>query len=96
MPRLTIVADITAKPESIAIVKAALEATADATRPEEGCVQDDMHQDNQKPEDFLFFEIWESRALWQRHMNAAHLQEFRAKTEGAIAEFRLYEMTQVA
>ena len=96
MPRLTIVADITAKPESIAIVKAALEAIVGVTRTEEGCVQYDMHQDNQNPAHFLFFEIWESRALWQRHMNAAHLQEFRAKTEGAIAEFRLYEMTQVA
>jgi len=96
MPRLTIVADITAKPESVAMVKAALEGIVAPTRSEDGCVQYDMHQDNQDPAHFLFFEVWESRAMWQRHMNAKHLLEFKAKTEGAIAEFRLYEMTQVA
>ena len=95
MANLVIVADITAKPEKIELVKSELEKLVPITLREAGCVQYDLHQDNENPAHFLFFEIWESRDLWQQHMQAEHLREYAAATDGAVEDFAVYEMTQV-
>ena len=96
MAYLTILANIKAKADKIELVKSELEKLIDVTRAEKGCVQYDLHQDNGNPTHFLFFEIWESRALWQAHMDAQHLKNYLAATEGAIHEFTLNEMTKLA
>ena len=93
---LTIVAHITAKADKVELVKGELIRLIEPTRGEAGCVQYDLHQDNERPAHFMFFEIWDSRELWQRHMAAPHLQKMKAATEGAVAEFALHEMTMVA
>ena len=95
MPNLTIVASIHANPDSIDLVKAELERLIPITRAEEGCLQYDLHQDNENPAHFLFFETWGSRDLWQAHMNAPHLADYRRATEGAIAVFTLHEMSHI-
>lgn len=95
MPPLTIVADIHAAPDQIDRVKAELLKLVPTTRAEEGCLQYDLHQDNEDPAHFLFYENWQSRDHWQAHMAAPHLAAYRQATEGAIAEFSLYEMTLV-
>ncbi|MGH1412327.1 MAG: putative quinol monooxygenase [Pelagimonas sp.] len=96
MSQLTIVANITAKPEQIDLVKTELLKLIDITRLEQGCVTYDLHQDNQDPAHFMFYENWESRELWQTHMNALHLAVYMKATDGAVAEFTLHEMTKVA
>ncbi len=96
MPKLTIVANIVAKPDKVEIVKVALERLVATTRAEAGCLQYDLHQDNANPARFLFYENWESRELWQAHMNAPHLHEYGAATAGAIEDFSIIEMTQIA
>ncbi len=96
MAHLTIVANIKAKPDQIELVKNELQKLIDVTRLEDGCLQYDMHQDNENPAHFMFFEIWVSRELWQNHMAAKHLQDYRDATDGAIEEFTLNEMTKVA
>ena len=92
---LTIVADIHADPDQIDRVKAELEKLVSITRAEEGCIQYDLHQDNENPAHFLFYENWESREHWQAHMRAPHLLAYRAAIEGAIVQFGLYEMSRV-
>lgn len=92
---LIIVAKIQAKPDHIELVKAELNKLIAPTLKEEGCIQYDLHKDNQNPEIFLFYEIWQSRELWQQHMNAAHLAEFNKVTEGAVAGVSLNEMTKL-
>ena len=96
MTKLTIVANIQAKADQTDLVKAELEKLINTTRAEEGCLQYDLHQDNEDPAHFLFFEIWESRELWQTHMGAQHLQDYLAATADAIEEFTVNEMTRVA
>ena len=44
----------------------------------------------------MFYENWESRELWQAHMSAQHLSDYMSATEGAIANFKLNEMTHVS
>lgn len=96
MAKLTIVANIQTKTDKIELVKAELLKLIDITRAEEGCINYDLHQDNENPAHFLFYETWESRELWQAHMGNKHLQDYMDATEGAVEEFTLNEMTQIA
>ncbi|WP_026970787.1 putative quinol monooxygenase [Aliagarivorans marinus] len=95
MAKLTIVANIIAKQDKIELVKSELLKLIDVTRAEEGCINYDLHQDNENPAHFLFFENWESRELWQAHMGNQHLADYMAATEGAVETFTLNEMSQV-
>lgn len=96
MAKLTVVANITAKSDKIDFVKAELQKLIGLTRAEEGCLQYDLHQDNENPAHFMFYENWESRELWQTHMNSRHLSDYRAATEGSVEAFTLHEMTHLA
>lgn len=95
MPRLTIVANIHAKPDQVDLVKAELEKLIPTTRAEKGCINYDLHQDNSNPAHFVFYENWESRDLWQAHMSAAHMEAYASATAGKVDEFVLNEMTQI-
>ncbi|WP_422038114.1 putative quinol monooxygenase [Roseibium sp.] len=95
MTQLTIVANIKANPDKIDLVKTELLKLIETTRSENGCINYDLHQDNENPAHFMFYENWESRELWQIHMNAPHLAAYMAATEGAVAEFTLNEMTVI-
>lgn len=95
MAKLTIVANIHANPDRIELVKAELEKLIPITRAEKGCINYDLHQDNDDAAHFTFCENWESRELWQTHMNAPHLAAYMAATDGAVAAFTLSEMTQI-
>lgn len=96
MPNLTIVANVRAKPDQIDLVKAELEKLVPVTRAEDGCIQYDLHQDNENPAHFLFYEVWASRELWRVHMNAPHLAAYIDATRGALVGFDVSEMTHIA
>ncbi|ESQ12072.1 MAG TPA: antibiotic biosynthesis monooxygenase [Chromatiaceae bacterium] len=95
MTTLTIIANIVAKADRIDLVKAQLEKLIPITRAEAGCLKYDLHQDNDDPAHFLFYETWASRALWQTHIDAQHLKEYLAATEGAVESFTIHEMTHI-
>jgi quinol monooxygenase YgiN len=96
MTKLTIVANIKANPDKVELVKAELIKLIAITRAEAGCVNYDLHQDNADPAHFMFYENWDSRALWQTHMSAPHLAAYMAATDGAVAQFTVTEMTLIA
>ncbi|WP_041473018.1 putative quinol monooxygenase [Vibrio atlanticus] len=96
MTQLTIVANIVANEDKIELVKAELLKLIDITRAEEGCINYDLHQDNENPAHFTFYENWTSRELWQKHMGNTHLAEYMAATEGSVTSFTLNEMTKIA
>ncbi|MEL6287657.1 MAG: putative quinol monooxygenase [Pseudomonadota bacterium] len=93
---LTILAQITAAAGKEALVRTELEKLVPITRAEEGCIQYDLHVDNERPGFFMFYENWETRELWQTHMNAPHLAAYMSATEGAVDNFVLNEMTKIA
>lgn len=95
MQQLTIVARILAKAEKRELVQTELLKLIDMTRAEEGCINYDLHQDNEDPNLFLFYENWASRDLWQKHMETAHLAAFKVATDGAVEELILNEMTNI-
>lgn len=93
--QLTIVANIKANADQVGLVKAELLKLIAVTRAEAGCFNYDLHQDNDNPAHFMFYENWQSRELWQTHMANQHLQYYMKATEGAVIEFTLNEMTHI-
>ncbi len=96
MTKLTITGNILVKDGHRDAVKAELEKLIPITRAEAGCIQYDLHQDNENPNYFMFYENWESRELWQTHMQAQHLQDYMAATDGKVEKFWLHELTHIA
>ena len=92
---LTILAQITAASVKEALVRAELEKLVPITRAEAGCLQYDLHVDNEKAGFFVFYENWESRELWQAHMGAQHLEDYLAATDGAVEQFTVNEMSRL-
>ena len=71
MANLTIVANINANADQVDLVKAELLKLIDITHAEDGCINYDLHQDNDNPAHFLFYENWESRGLWHAYEQQA-------------------------
>lgn len=92
---LTIVARIEAKSDKVEQVKTALLKLIKPTQKEQGCLQYDLHQDNENPEVFLFYEMWESRSLWQTHMSNKHLKRYMEDTAGLVESFILNKMNKI-
>ena len=95
MINLTIVANINVKQDKIDFVKAEMIKLIDKTLVEKGCVEYRLHQDNNNPAHFIFYECWESRELWQIHRENTHLVDYRVAVEGAIESFDVNEMTEL-
>jgi len=93
MSCLTIIAHITAKSDKIDLVKTELLKLIPLTRAETGCLTYDLHQDNENPAHFMFYESWENRTVWRDHMNAPHLKAYLTAVEGAVDSFTIHEMT---
>lgn len=91
---LTILALIHVTPGREADLIASLTTLAEASRLEEGCIQYDMHLDNEDPSFIMFYETWASRALWLEHMKSEHLKVHNAATTGCIAKLAIHEMTK--
>ena len=67
---LTIVANIRAAPGREELVHKELLKLVVPTRQEPGCLQYDLHRDNDNPAHFLFYENWQTRELWQQYMGS--------------------------
>ena len=76
MTQLTIVANIKANSDKVALVKAELLKLIAITRREAECINYDLHQDNKNPAHFMFYENWQTRELWQTHMANQHLADY--------------------
>ncbi len=96
MTVLTIVANVVAKADKIEFVKAELLKLIELTRAEPGCINYNLHQDNENPAHFTFYENWTSSALLQAHLQSKHIADYVAATDGAIETFILNEMTKIA
>lgn len=86
MDKVYCVAVTLAKPEHVESVKAALEALIEPVREEKGVLQYEMYCDRNEPRRFVFIERWESYEDFEAHVNAPHVQDFLAKTQGMIEE----------
>lgn len=95
MPKVTIVAKIVAKSDTIEAVKAELKNMIEPTRKEEGCLEYRLHQDNDNPAIFVFYENWENPASVERHMNSPHFKTYVEAVGNLIADKVVHKMTEI-
>jgi quinol monooxygenase YgiN len=83
---LTVIAHIRAKPGQESRVRKILEGLRAPTRAEAGCINYDLHQSQNDPALFVFYENWESETHLDAHARSAHIQSFRKLTDETLAE----------
>jgi quinol monooxygenase YgiN len=92
---LTVVAKVVAKNESVENVRTELLKLIEPTRKENGCIEYNLHQDNEDPATFIFYETWESLACLERQMNTVHFKDYINAVDGLIAEKIVHKMTRI-
>jgi quinol monooxygenase YgiN len=95
MSQLTVVAKIVAKAESAESVKSELLKLIAPTRKEEGCIEYTLHQDNENPALFMFYETWESAASLAKHISTPHYASYVNAVGSMIEEKVVHKMTRI-
>jgi quinol monooxygenase YgiN len=96
MSIVTVVTKLVVNADAIDAVKTELLKLIEPTRQEEGCIEYRLHQDNDDPAVFLFYENWESLACLERHINTPHYKQYTAAIEDAVKEKTVHKMTCIA
>ena len=84
MSRIVVVATVVSHSGQEARLREALVSLVAAVRNEPGCIQYDLHEALDDPGQFVFYEIWESEELLERHNNTATLKAFGARAAAWI------------
>lgn len=95
MSKLTVVAKVVAKTDSVKTVKAELMRLIEPTRKEEGCIEYNLHQDNENPAVFVFYETWESLACLESHMSSDHFKSYVNAVGSLIEDKVVHKMTRI-
>lgn len=95
MSRITVIARIVAKETSQEIVRSELLKLVSATRKEEGCLEYTLHQDNDNPLVFMFYENWKDESSLARHMNSEHFRNYVSVTDGMLDEKAVNKLTRI-
>ena len=77
MTTLVIIGSAKAKPGRADEFRAVLKTLLLPTLAEEGCLRYEMNE-SEDGQSWVFTELWESRALWDRHMETAHVARYKA------------------
>ncbi len=96
MPIITVVAKLVAKKEAVEKVRAEALKMVEPTRQEPGCIEYRLHQDNEDPSIFLFYENWENLSCLEQHIKSAHYQSYVAAVGDLLSEKIVYKMTEIA
>ena len=56
------------------------------TRAEDGCMQCDLHQSSEVPQNFVFYERWESKADLDEHLKMSYIEEFMEESGPLLEE----------
>jgi quinol monooxygenase YgiN len=83
--QLTVIAHLVARGDKIDDARKFLLSLVGQTRTEPECVEYHLHQDNDNPAEFTFYENWTNRAEWDVHMALPHLKEFARRSEELFA-----------
>ena len=92
----TILCRVQAKPERREFVKKILLTLVDQTLTEEGCINFDLHQDNENKNLFICYENWESKENQIRHYKRAKILDDKTKFNiHALDDYTFNEMTMI-
>lgn len=83
---LIILAEVYAKPGKEQALQQALLDLVGPTRAEAGCLQYDLHSDNNDPSHFFFYERWRSEAALEEHIASPHFRAFAERESELLRE----------
>ena len=87
---LTVIATLKAKQGQELALFETLRGLLAPTQAEEGCILYEMHRSHDDPGLFKFVETWESRSLWEAHMESDHLNAFSQKQDDLVETWDLF------
>jgi quinol monooxygenase YgiN len=93
--QLTIVAHLHVRQEKLEEARRFLLDLIEKSRGEPDCIDYHLHQDNENPLEFTFYENWTDRGSWDRHMELPYLKELARRREeffSAPTQIRLMTM----
>ena len=85
---LIVFAEMFAKPGKENDLRKAVLGLIGPTRKEKGCLQYDLHADNENPAHFFFYERWASKEDLDAHSASPHLTAFGARSDELLAQPR--------
>ncbi|MBZ5586845.1 MAG: antibiotic biosynthesis monooxygenase [Acidobacteriia bacterium] len=85
-PSLTVFAEFRAKPGNEQELGGLLRRLIEPTRQERGCLQYELHVDDEQPGHFLFYETWTSMAELEAHAASPHFTDFQTRSAHLLAE----------
>lgn len=94
MSSLVVIAIVKAKPGQAGALRVVLQSLLAPTLAEEGCLRYEMNE-SEDGLSWIFVERWASKALWEEHMQAAHLARFKALAEELVDHFELFTGAEV-
>ncbi|RYU95576.1 putative quinol monooxygenase [Emticicia agri] len=83
---LTVIAKILVKADKVEEAKSGLLDLIAPTLKEHGCIDYVLHQSNDNPQLFFFYENWTDRESLENHLANEHVAAFSAKAEDLLAE----------
>lgn len=95
MSELIVVAKVVAMKDSVEKVKSELLKLVEPTRKENGCIEYNLHQDNEDPAVFIFYETWENLACLEKHMGTDHFRNYVSAVAGSIEDKTVHKMTRI-
>lgn len=84
--KVTVVAKLTARPGRENDVRRTLLNLVPLTRSEAGCLNYDLHQSQEDPRVFLFYENWVNRQALDEHLEKPYLQDLFARVDDLFAD----------
>jgi quinol monooxygenase YgiN len=91
-----IVAEFEVKPEAIDAFLAAAVADASASVANEpGCRQFDVTRSTEAPNRILLYEVYDSQAAFDAHLEMPHLKTFRDRIEPLVLSRQVRRLTRV-
>lgn len=89
MSSLVVVASIKARPKKADALRHVLTSLLSPTRAEKGCIRYELNRSDDG-QSWVFVEQWESRTLWERHMESAHLARFKGAVDELVGHFEVF------
>lgn len=96
MKKVVLIATLVLKDGNNEGVLEALMALHKATHQEDkGCLQYDVHKDNESENTYVFVETWESEALLAEHMEKAHFATYKTFMGDKVERLSLQKLTKI-
>jgi quinol monooxygenase YgiN len=91
-----IVAEFEVKPEAIdAFLKAAIADASASVANEPGCRQFDVTRANEQPNRILLYEVYDSAAAFDAHLQTPHLKTFRDQIDPWVVSRQVRRLTRL-